>query len=150
MNPLDLAVNEQDATGVIAQKPQIPLSSDEKRVLSLFPGATETDWEDWRWQIRNRVRTLDVITKYMELTPQEERGVVGAGDKLTMSIPPYFLSLIDPQDSGCAIRLQSVPQEYEFETAAEEMTDPCGEDKNSSPHEYQISRMPRMLRRARK
>lgn len=134
MNPLDLAVNEQDATGVIAQKPQIPLSSDEKRVLSLFPGATETDWEDWRWQIRNRVRTLDVITKYMELTPQEERGVVGAGDKLTMSIPPYFLSLIDPQDSGCAIRLQSVPQEYEFETAAEEMTDPCGEDKNSPVH----------------
>ena len=134
MNPIDLALKEQEATDVSTQKPQIPLSSDEKRVLSLFPGATEIDWEDWRWQIRNRIRTLDVITKYMELTPQEERGVVGAGDKLTMSIPPYFMALVDPNNSGCPIRLQSVPQEYEFETAAEEMTDPCGEDKNSPVH----------------
>lgn len=134
MNPLDLAVKEQDITGVIAQKPQIPLSSEEKIVLSLFPGATEIDWEDWRWQMRNRVRTLDAITKYMGLTPQEERGVIGAGDKLTMSIPPYFLSLVDPDDAGCPIRLQSIPQEYELETSAEEMTDPCGEDKNSPVH----------------
>jgi lysine 2,3-aminomutase len=134
MNPIDMAFKEQETTGVLIQKPQIPLSPEEKKVLNLFPGATELDWEDWRWQIRNRIRTLDVITKYMELTPQEERGVVGAGDKLTMSIPPYFMALVDPKDSGCPIRLQSVPQEYEFETAAEEMTDPCGEDKNSPVH----------------
>lgn len=134
MNPLDTAVNDQELTGVLSAKPQIPLSPEEKRVLSLFPGATETDWEDWRWQIRNRVRTLETINKYMTLTPQEERGVVGAGDKLTMSIPPYFLSLVDTDDSGCPVRLQSVPRDYEFETASEEMTDPCGEDKNSPVH----------------
>jgi lysine 2,3-aminomutase len=131
MNPLDMAVKEDAASQI---KPQIPLSSDEKRVLSLFPGATELDWEDWRWQIRNRFRSLDTINKYMTLTPQEERGVVGAGDKLTMSIPPYFLALVDGQDAGCPIRLQSVPQEAEFLTAEEELTDPCGEDKNSPVH----------------
>lgn len=134
MNPIESPIKEQELTSISAAKPQIPLSSDEKRVLSLFPGATELDWEDWRWQIRNRVRTLDTITKYMKLTPQEERGVVGAGDKLTMSIPPYFLSLVDGENAGCPIRLQSVPQAYEFETATEEMTDPCGEDKNSPVH----------------
>lgn len=134
MNPIDMALKEQDAASVTVPKPQIPLSTDEQRVLSLFPGATELDWEDWRWQIRNRFRTLEMISKYMKLTPQEERGVVGAGDKLTMSIPPYFLSLVDGENAGCPIRLQSVPQEYEFETATEEMTDPCGEDKNSPVH----------------
>ncbi|MBL8013561.1 MAG: KamA family radical SAM protein [Candidatus Omnitrophica bacterium] len=134
MNPIDMALKEQEVAGASASKPQIPLSADEKRVLALFPGATELDWEDWRWQIRNRFRTLEMISKYMKLTPQEERGVIGAGDKLTMSIPPYFLALVDGQDAGCPIRLQSVPQEFEFETATEEMTDPCGEDKNSPVH----------------
>ena len=114
--------------------PGISLSDDEERVIRLFPGATLADWEDWRWQIRNRIRTLEQISKLMPLTPNEEKGVKGAGDKLTMSIPPYFAALIDANDIGCPIRLQSVPQAYEFETAPEEMLDPCGEDKSSAVH----------------
>jgi len=55
------------------------LSPAEERVIKLFPGATLADWEDWRWQIRNRIRTLDQITKLMKLTPHEERGVKGQG-----------------------------------------------------------------------
>ncbi|MEI7999197.1 MAG: KamA family radical SAM protein [Candidatus Omnitrophota bacterium] len=117
-----------------ASRPHIPLSPQEKRILALYPEATEADWEDWRWQIRNRIRTLDSIERIMKPTSSEKRGVIGAGDKLTMSIPPYFASLIDGEDTRCPIRLQSVPQEYEFETAPEEMTDPCGEDKSSAVH----------------
>lgn len=115
-------------------RPNIPLSKEEERVIKLFPGATLAEWEDWRWQIRNRIRTFDQISKLMKLTPNEEKGVKGAGDKLTMSIPPYFAALIDTKDTGCPIRLQSVPQAYEFETAAEELLDPCGEDKSSAVH----------------
>ena len=114
--------------------PNIPLSPAEERVIKLFPGATLADWEDWRWQIRNRFRTFDQISKLMKLSPQEERGVKGAGDKLTMSIPPYFAALIDENDAGCPIRLQSVPLDTEFTTTPEEMLDPCGEEKNSEVH----------------
>jgi lysine 2,3-aminomutase len=114
--------------------PNIPLSPQEQRVIKLFPGATLADWEDWRWQMRNRIRTFDQISKLIKLTPHEERGVKGAGDKLTMSIPPYFAALIDGNDPGCPIRLQSVPSDFEFETTAEEMLDPCGEDKSSVVH----------------
>jgi len=114
--------------------PNIPLSPDEERVIKLFPGATLADWEDWRWQIRNRFRTFDQISKLMKLSPEEERGVKGAGDKLTMSIPPYFAALIDTKDAGCPIRLQSVPLDCEFLTAPEEMLDPCGEEKSSEVH----------------
>ena len=71
---------------------------------------------DAGWQIRNRIRTIEQISKLMKLTAQEERGVRGAGDKLTMSIPPYFASLIDTHDPACPIRLQSVPLDYEFGT----------------------------------
>ena len=118
----------KDETVASSGGPNIPLSFEEQRVIKLFPGATLADWEDWRWQIRNRLRTLDQISKLMKLTDHEIRGVKGAGDKLTMSIPPYFAALIDENDPGCPIRLQSVPLDYEFETTPEEMLDPCGED----------------------
>ena len=127
-------ITPSENTEIQSAGPNIPLSEQEKRIISFFPGATLADWEDWKWQIRNRIRTLDVIKKIIKLTPSEERGVIGAGDKLTMSIPPYFAALIDPNDPACPIRLQSVPQDFEFETAPEEMSDPCGEDKNSEVH----------------
>lgn len=110
----------------------IPLNEEEARILSFFPGATQADWEDWRWQIRNRIRTLDMAKKVFQLTDNEVKGIQGAGDKLTMSIPPYWASIIDPRDAACPIRLQSVPQGHEFETAPEELLDPCGEEGSSA------------------
>jgi lysine 2,3-aminomutase len=115
-------------------KPAVKLSSKENRVISFYKDATPFDWEDWRWQLRNRIRTKEVLEKIITLTPQEITGIEGCKDKLTMSIPPYFASLMDPEDPECPIRLQSVPQGYELETAPEEMADPCGEDKNSPVH----------------
>jgi lysine 2,3-aminomutase len=112
--------------------PNIPLSPAEQRILALFPGATHADWEDWRWQIRNRIRTLEVAQKVFNLTDNEIKGIKGAGDKLTMSIPPYWASIIDPNNPACPIRLQSVPQAEEFETAPEELLDPCGEEGSSA------------------
>ena len=114
--------------------PKLKLTPRENRVISFFKDATPLDWEDWRWQLRNRIRTKDVLSKIINLTPIEEKGIDGSGTKLTMSIPPYFASLMDPEDPQCPIRLQCVPQAYELETTPEEMADPCGEDKNSPVH----------------
>ncbi len=117
-----------------SDKPKIPLTAAEHRMLSFFKGATAVDWEDWRWQIRNRIRTKELLSKVIKITPEEEKGVDGCKDKLTMSIPPYFASLIDPEDPSCPIRLQSVPQGAELKKSLHEMADPCGEDKNSPVH----------------
>jgi lysine 2,3-aminomutase len=68
------------------------------------------------------------------MTEEEEIGVDGCKNKLTMSIPPYWASLMDPEDPACPIRLQTVPRAGELETAPEEMADPCGEEKNSPVH----------------
>lgn len=111
--------------------PAIRLTAKENRAISFFKDATPLDWEDWRWQLRNRITTQDVLEKLVNLTPNEEKGIAGSGTKLTMSIPPYFASLIDPENPNCPIRKQSIPQEYELETTPDEMADPCGEDKNS-------------------
>jgi len=51
-----------------------------------------------------------------------------------MSIPPYWASLMDPENPKCPIRLQTIPQGHELETSPEEMRDPCGEDSHSPVH----------------
>src|SRR3989344_2635968 len=132
MNPAEIATKEEQAVENAAQ-PIVKPTPKENRVINFF-NSTPLDWEDWRWQLRNRIRTKDVLSKLINLTPEEEKGIDGAGTKVTMSIPPYFASLIDPEDPQCPIRLQSVPQAFEFETAPEEMRDPCGEDKDSAVH----------------
>ncbi len=102
--------------------------------MEAFDGATEADWHDWRWQIRNRIRSKEILEGIVHLTKREKDGIVGCGKKLTMAIPPYFAALIYPDDPACPIRLQSIPQVDELTTAPEEMADPCGEDKNSPIH----------------
>ena len=64
----------------------------------MFPEVTDQEWNDWKWQIRNRVVNLEQLRKYIALTP-EGRGV---HQSLTrMAITPYYLSLIDPDDPDC-------------------------------------------------
>ena len=129
MNPVEV-INNKTKTST---RKDISLTAQENRVVQFF-NATPLDWEDWRWQARCRVTTLEILEKMVNLTSQEKRGIQSCGEKLTMSIPPYFASLMNPDDPSCPIRLQCVPQEYETEIAPEEMADPCGEDKHSPVH----------------
>ena len=129
MNPVG-ALNGKTKAAV---EKKTGLTRQENRVFNFF-NATPLDWEDWRWQIRNRVTTLDVLEKLIKLTPEEVQGIQGCGGKLTMSISPYFASLMDPDDPSCPIRMQCVPRSYEFERSPGEMADPCGEDRHSPVH----------------
>ncbi len=134
MDPVDTTNNQEVQTTKPEGQPVVKLNAKENRVISFFKDATPFDWEDWRWQMRNRIRTLDVLSKIVNLTKEEIEGIKGCGEKLTMSIPPYFASLMDPDNPACPIRLQCIPQKYELETASDEMRDPCGEDSHSPVH----------------
>lgn len=112
----------------------LPLSTAESRVLEHFHGADETDWADWRWQLRNRIRSKEVLESLVQLTRAERQGIDGSGKKLTMAIPPYFAALIDPDDPNCPIRRQCIPLVDELQASPEEMADPCGEDEHSPVH----------------
>jgi lysine 2,3-aminomutase len=92
----------------------------------------DSDWNDWKWQLRNRITTLEQLERFLPtLTPEERAGTVLSNSKLAMAIPPCFFNLIDPADENCPIRRQVIPRIEEMNTAAWEMTDPCGEDSHS-------------------
>ncbi len=91
--------------------------------------ATE-NWDDHRWQLRNRVDSLADLDLRLNLTDEERAGVLLAGTKLAMSITPHFFNLIDRDDPDCPIRRQVIPRIEEGWNAPEEMADPCGEDSH--------------------
>ena len=93
---------------------------------------SDSDWNDWRWQLKNRITTLaQVEAKIPNLTPEERGGIQLANRKLAMAVTPYFFNLINADDVRCPIRRQVIPKINETKTADWEMADPCGEDGNS-------------------
>jgi len=86
------------------------------------------DWNDWRWQLRHRLTSLDQIEKLLPLTREERLGIALAGRHLALAITPYFFNLIDRDNPDCPIRRQVVPRVEETTRAPWEMVDPCGED----------------------
>ena len=93
---------------------------------------SEADWNDWRWQLKHRITSLEQLQRLMPtLSPEEHAGTVLANSKLALAITPYFFNLIDPADENCPIRWQVIPRIEETNTASWEMSDPCGEDSHS-------------------
>ena len=92
----------------------------------------DSDWEDWHWQLKNRITSVEQLQRLMPtLTPEETAGATLANHKLALAITPYFFNLIDPADENCPIRWQVIPRLQETLTAPWEMSDPCGEDSHS-------------------
>ncbi|MBU2467975.1 MAG: KamA family radical SAM protein [Proteobacteria bacterium] len=93
-----------------------------------FPGLTATQWNDWRWQVRNRVTSLNGLSRYLRLSPAEERAFSAHSGKLPVGITPYYLSLMDPHDPADPLRRTMVPTWYEAVVSPGESNDPLGEE----------------------
>lgn len=93
----------------------------------------DSDWNDWRWQLKNRVTRVEQLERLLPtLTKEERAGAILAGEsKLALAITPHFFNLIDPNDPDCPIRRQVIPRLEETVQAPWEMADPCGEDSHS-------------------
>ncbi|NDW11867.1 lysine 2,3-aminomutase [Bacteroides sp. 214] len=101
-----------------------------KRKL-LFPEVTDEQWNDWKWQVRNRIETVDELKKYITLTAGEEEAILESLKTIRMAITPYYLSLIDNDNPNCPIRKQSVPTIHELHKSSADLDDPLHEDNDS-------------------
>ena len=101
------------------------------RKNGLFRDVPDELWNDWHWQVKNRVETLEDLKKYLNLTEEEEEGVRRTLGRLRMAITPYYLSLIDLEDKYDPIRRQAIPTAHELESAPYEAADPLHEDTDS-------------------
>ena len=101
------------------------------RRKELFPNVTDAEWNDWKWQVKNRIETYEELSKYFTFEPDEAEGIKKALAKFRMAITPYYLSLIDPNDPFDPIRRQAIPQGAECNIAPADLNDPLHEDEDS-------------------
>lgn len=101
------------------------------RILDYF-GATERDWQDWRWQMRNRISDVGTLKDLLLLTAEETNQVEMVGKNYRWSVSPYYLSLINPDNPACPVRMQAIPNILELQDLwgkddpmAEEFTSPA-------------------------
>jgi lysine 2,3-aminomutase len=129
----------ESAADLAATTPEFPPPSRSRALRSpprsgrahYFPGVPDADWNDWRWQFKHRITTLEQLARHVSI-PESERAMRQAVlADFRMGITPYYLSLIDAGDEEDPILRQVVPlaDEYHFRAVGEE--DPLGEEKFS-------------------
>lgn len=83
------------------------------------------DWNDWRWQVRNRIRDRDGLERLFDLSGDEREAVVRLGDRLPLGLTPYYAGRVL---ASAALRKTKVPRTAEFDMVPGEHRDPLGEE----------------------
>jgi lysine 2,3-aminomutase len=135
----NIAVTEKQVESL--QLPPVIKRIRDYQQISVYKDVNPLDWEDWQWQVKNRISTLEAISQIVKLTPEEEQGIKKASGRMMMAITPYWASLMDPDDPNCPLRRQAIPTVAESHIGPHEMRDPCAEDRDS-PADFLVHRYP--------
>ena len=101
------------------------------RDISLWKDVSTEQWNDWRWQISNRITNVEELEEVVNLTVDERDGVEASLKKLKMAITPYYAMLINHEDENCPIRRQAIPTIHETELSKYDSNDPLHEMHDS-------------------
>jgi len=133
------AFGRESAGRIVPLSPPLPPSFRQPRGNPLtrafrkafFPKVSDPEWNDWRWQARNRVRTLAQLETMLILTEDERKALVEGGSMLPVGITPYYMSLVSRDNPSQPLRRTVVPTTKESLRSAGEADDPLGEDDDS-------------------
>jgi lysine 2,3-aminomutase len=129
---IDTRIVHQDETAVARRARQFRVSKRSAEFLKrYYPDATTADWNDWRWQNRNRVRTLADLERMLVLSAEETDAIKRHTGALPVGITPYYASLLDRDNANQGLRRTVVPVLGEYELTRGENEDPLGEDTHS-------------------
>jgi lysine 2,3-aminomutase len=117
---------------------QIPRFRSSSRTLffrrRFFPDATVADWNDWRWQVRHRIRNMDNLGRILQLSEDEWTKDTCPAKQLPIAITPYYASLLDRDNAQQPLRRTVVPVNAESLWSPGEAIDPLAEDHDSPVH----------------
>ncbi len=109
-------------------------SHQQKIAEKIQPSADLKNWKDWKWQLRNAIKTIDQFEKLtgITFTEKEKQLFKTTQDKFPLSITPYYLSLIKKSNYQYdPIFKQSFLDNRELIVSSSEMSDPLSEDHDS-------------------
>src|SRR5512139_1485516 len=103
----------------------------DSRRAPLYQDVPPEKWNDWRWQLSNRLNSAADIGQVIHLTDHERSAFAASGNLFRVDITPYFISLIDPDNPNDPIRKQVIPTIEESSSFVGMMEDSLAEDRDS-------------------
>jgi lysine 2,3-aminomutase len=126
----DAAEKPPSITAAVAEEEEPPLKA-AVATHSLFCNTLSERWNDWRWHFRNRITTVESLSKYIPLSTHERAQMRLVSIKYPLAITPYYLSLMHPNDPFDPIRTQALPSIEELSKSCVSMEDPLAEEEHS-------------------
>ena len=96
-----------------------------------FGHVSEENWRDWRWHFRNRITTIEELSKFVPLSSKEQSRLKLVTTKYPFAVTPYYLTLIDVDDPNDPIRKQAIPSFDEIGLVGMGQEDPLEEVRDS-------------------
>ena len=97
---------------------------------TFFRRTSQAEWNDWRWQLRNRISNIELLSRIVSLSEEEKSGISNRTG-LPLSITPYYASLLEKDNPLQPLRRTVVPVSAEFLQSPGEAEDPLGEEHDS-------------------
>jgi len=92
-----------------------------------FRDIPDNIWDDWKWQFRNRITNIERLAQFIPLSAEEQAQLKLVTMRYPLSVTPYYLSLINPDDPDDPIRKQAIPSALEMTMSSMGVEDPLGE-----------------------
>jgi len=96
-----------------------------------YPAVPSKFWNDWRWQVGHRIRSVAQLEPMLVLSEDERSAMTRSAGSLPLAITPYYMSLLSPDDPHQALRRTVVPTLQETIRGLGEADDPLGEESQS-------------------
>lgn len=88
-------------------------------------------WNDWKWQFRNRITRVERLVKFIPLSTEEQAQLKLVTVRYPLSVTPYYLSLVNPDDPDDPVGKQAIPSPLEMTMGSMGVEDPLDERKDT-------------------
>ncbi len=99
--------------------------------ITFFTKSSRENWNDWKWQFRNRITTVEKLSSVIPLSAQEKTQLKLVTAKYPLSVTPYYLSLINVYDADDPVKKQAIPCFEEISLGGVGFEDPLAERRDS-------------------
>ena len=101
------------------------------KAMEKYRGVAPEDWNDWRWQLRNRIMSVEELPQIVNVSPEQVKKMEDWEKFLRMAITPYYATLLDSDDPEDPCWKRAIPTGAETVVLPEDMRDPLHEDIDS-------------------
>jgi lysine 2,3-aminomutase len=127
----DFTAEEEPPGRILADVEEPPSIRLRRNRLQYFAGVADEQWNDWKWQFRNRITSVDELSKLTPLNPRDQVAFKLVTQKYPISITPYYFCLINHDDPYDPVRMQAMPAFDEIALCGTLSEDPLEEERDS-------------------